>query len=93
MGYPLKDKRTIAVLNVFIEIVNKCKHKPNKLRVDQWRECHNSAIQKWLNDNDFSMYCTHNKHKSIVAARLKRIFKTKISKKVTPNIKKSWRNY
>ena len=35
MGYPLKDKRTIAVLNVFIEIVNKCKHKPNKLRVDQ----------------------------------------------------------
>ena len=35
---PLKDKKTKTVLHGFIEIVNKSKHKQNKLWVDQRRK-------------------------------------------------------
>ena len=35
---PLKDKNGKAVLNAFIEIVNKSNHKPNILWVDRGRE-------------------------------------------------------
>ena len=33
----LTDKKSKTVLHSFIEIVNKSKHKPNKLRVNQGR--------------------------------------------------------
>ena len=39
---PLKDKKA---KNVFIEIVNKSNHKPNKLRFDQGREFYHKLMK------------------------------------------------
>ena len=41
---PFIDKKLKAVLNGFIEIVNKSKYKPNKLWVDQGKEFYNRSI-------------------------------------------------
>ena len=57
---PSKDKTGKTVLNVFIEIVNESSPKPYKLWVDQGREFYNKLKQEWLNNNDISMYSTHN---------------------------------
>ena len=45
---PLKDKEGKAVLNAFIEILNKSNRKPNKLWVDQGREFYNKLMPEWL---------------------------------------------
>ena len=65
----LKDKKTKTVLHGFIEIVNKSKHKPNKLWVDQRREIFYNLMQRWLEDDDILMYSNHNEGKSVVAER------------------------
>ena len=49
---PLKDK---TVLNAFIEIVNKCNPKPNKLCVDQGREFYIKLNQEFSDNNDILM--------------------------------------
>ena len=43
---PLKDKNGKAVLNDFMEIVNRSNRKPNKLWVDQRREVYNASLYK-----------------------------------------------
>ena len=43
---PLKDKNGKAVLNDFMEIVNRSNPKPNKLSVDQRREVYNASLYK-----------------------------------------------
>ena len=43
---PLKDKNGKAVLNDFMEIVNRFNRKPNKLSVDQRREVYNASLYK-----------------------------------------------
>ena len=72
-----KGKKGITVLNAFIEIVNECSHKPNKLWVDQGREFYNKIMQEWLDDNDILMYSTHNEDKSVVAKRFIKTLKAK----------------
>ena len=42
-------------------------------------------MQKWSNDNNISMYSTHNEGKSVVAERFIRNLKDKIYKKMTAN--------
>ena len=54
----LTDKKSKTVLNGFIDIVNKSKHKPKKLWVDQGRGFYNNLIQKWLDNDDALMYLT-----------------------------------
>ena len=49
------NKKAKTFLNVFIGIVNKSKHKPNKLWVDQEKEFYNNFMQKWLDDNNSLM--------------------------------------
>ena len=49
---PLKDKTGKTVLNDFIKIINESDCKPNKLWVDQGRECYNKLMQEWLDNND-----------------------------------------
>ena len=71
----MKDKKDKTVHHSFIEIVDKFDHKPTKLWVGQGKEFYNSPMQKWLNDNDISMYST---------------LKTKIYKKMTTNNSKSY---
>ena len=59
----LKDKKAKTILNGCMEIVNKSKRQPNKLRVDREREFSNTLMQKWLDNDDISMYSTHNEGK------------------------------
>ena len=65
----LKDKKGKAVLNAFMEIVNKSYHKPNKSWVDQGRKFYNKLMQKWLVINNILMYSSHNEVKSAIAER------------------------
>ena len=55
---PLKDKKGKTVPNALIEIVKESNCKPNKLWVDQGRECHNKLLQEWLDNNDILMWST-----------------------------------
>ena len=64
---PLKDKKDKIVLNVFIKIVSESNRKTNKLWVDQGREFYNKLKQKWWDQNNISMYLTHNKDNSATA--------------------------
>ena len=64
-----------------IEIVSGSKHNPNKLWVDQGRESYESPMQKWLDNNDISMYSTYNEGKTVVDERFIKTLKGKIYKK------------
>ena len=48
------------MLNGFIEIANKSKHKPHILWFDQGNEFYNNHIPKWLDDHDILMYSTQH---------------------------------
>ena len=50
---PLKDKKSKAVFNSIIEIVNECNCKPNKLWIDQGRKFYNKIMQELLDNNMF----------------------------------------
>ena len=47
-------------------------------------------MQEWLKHNNILMYSTHNKGKSVIAARFTKILKSKIYKKMTANDSKSY---
>ena len=80
---PLKDKKGVSIVNVFQKILNNSKRKLNKIWVDQGSEFYNNVFKKWLNDNDISMYSTHNEGKSAVAERFTKTLKNKIYKHTT----------
>ena len=50
-------------------------------------------MQKWLENNDISMYWTHNEGKSVIAERFIKELKDKIYKKMTANDSKSYLAY
>ena len=56
----------MIVLHGFIKIVNESICKPNKLWVDQGRECYNCFMQKELDYNNILMHSTHSEYKSVV---------------------------
>ena len=85
----MTDKKAKTVLNSLMEIVNECNCKPNKLWFDQGREFYNKLMQEWLDNNDISMYSTHNEGKSVIAERFIKTLKSKIYKKMTANDNKS----
>ena len=85
---PLKDKKSITIINAFQKILDKSTKlhlgcKPNKIWVDKGTEFYNSSFKKWLKDNDTEMYPIHNEGKSVVAERFIRTLKTKIYKYMT----------
>ena len=88
-GSNLKDKNGKTVLNAFIEIVNECNRKPNKLWVDQGREFYNGLMEQWY----FLMYSTYNEDKSVIAERFIKTLKNKIYKEMTANDSKSYLSY
>ena len=58
---PLKDKKGVTVVNVFQNILNNVKRKPNKIWVDQGSEFYNkSLLEKEL---------THSERKSVITER------------------------
>ena len=66
---PLKDKKSISIVNAFQKILDKSGRKPNKIWVDKGSEFYNNSFKKWLKDNDIEMYSIHNEGKSVVAER------------------------
>ena len=77
---PLKDKKSISIVNAFQKILNDSARKPNKIWVDKGSEFYNNYFKKWLKDNVIEMYSIHNEGKFVVAERLSRTLKTKIYK-------------
>ena len=75
---PLKGKKAKTVLDGFVEAVKKSKRKPNKLCVDQGRECYYKHMQKWLDDNDVLLHSNYNERKKVVSERFIRALKDKI---------------
>ena len=90
---PLKDKKGKTVLNAFIEIVNECNRKPNKLWIDQGREFYNKFMQEWLDNNYILLYFTNNKGKPVISEMFIKTVKTKIYKKKAANESKSYLPY
>ena len=66
---PLKDKKSISIVNAFQKILKESDRKPNKIWVDKGSEFYNNSFKKWLKDNDIEMYSIHNEGKSVVAER------------------------
>ena len=83
MGFPLKDKKSVSIVNAFQKILKQFNRKPNKIWVDKSSEFYKNYFKKWLQDNDIVMYSTHNERKSVVAERFIRTLKNKIYKYMT----------
>ena len=66
---PLKDKKSISIVNTFQKILDDIARKPHKIWVVKGSEFYNSYFKKWLKDNDTEMYSIHNEKKSVVAER------------------------
>ena len=66
MGQTFEDKNGKTGFNEFIGIVNESKRRPKKLWTGQGRESNINVMQKWPDDNDISMYLTHNEGQSVV---------------------------
>ena len=85
---PLKDKKGVSIVDAFQKILDKSRHKPNKIWVDKGSEFYNNSIKRWLKGNDVETYSMHNEGKSVVAERFIRTLKTKIYKYITSISKK-----
>ena len=92
MGYDLKDKKGVSIVDAFQKILKKSDRKPNKIWVDKESEVYNNSFKKWLKDNDVEMYSTNNEGKSVIAERFIRTSKTKIYKYMTLVLKNVYIN-
>ena len=77
---PLKDKKSISIVNAFQSILNKSNRKPNKIWVDKGSEFYNRSMKSWLEKKDIEMYSTHNEADSVVTERFIMTIKNKIYK-------------
>ena len=75
---PLKDKRGVTIVNVFQNVLNCSKIKPNKLWPEKGSEFLKRSMKLWLQEDNKEMYSTHNEGKSIVAERFIRILKIRV---------------
>ena len=80
---PLKGKEGVIIVNVFQNILDYLKRKPDKTGGDKGGEFYNRAMKPWLEKSDIEMYSIHNEGKSFVAKRFIRSLKTKIYKFMT----------
>ena len=92
MGYDLKDKKGVSIVDAFQKILKKSDRKLNKIWVDKESEVYNNSFKKWLKDNDVEMYSTNNEGKSVIAERFIRTSKTKIYKYMTLVLKNVYIN-
>ena len=67
---PLKDKKSISIVNAFQKILKESNRKPNKIWVDKGSGFYYNAFKKWLQDNDIVMYSTNYEGKSVITERL-----------------------
>ena len=83
MGFPLKDKRRITIVNAFQKTISKGP-KSNKIWIDQGGKFYNNLfIKRSFKTNNIEMYSTYGEGKSVVAERFIRTLKNKIFKHMT----------
>ena len=75
---PLKDKKSVIIVDAFQKILDDSMREPNKIWVDKGKELYNSSFKKWLKDIGIEMYSTYNERKSVVTERFVRTLKNKI---------------
>ena len=75
---PLKDKKSVIIVDAFQKILDDSMRKPNKIWVDKGKELYNSSFKKWLKDIGIEMYSIYNERKSVVTERFVRTLKNKI---------------
>ena len=80
---PLKDKKSISIVNAFQIILKEFNRKPNKIWIDKGSEFYDNYFKKWLKDNDIKMYSRNNEGKSVIAERFITTLKNKIYKYIT----------
>ena len=80
MGYSLKDKEGITITNVFQNILDESKCKPNKIWVDKGGEFYNRSMKRWLEKDVIEMYSAHREGRSVIADRFIRTLRSKIYK-------------
>ena len=80
---PLKDEKSVSIVDTFQKILNKSRREPNKIWVDKGSKFYNNSFKKCLKGNDIEIYSIHNERKSVVAERFIRTLKTKIYKYMT----------
>ena len=85
---PLKDKKSVSIVNTFQTILDDSKRKPNKIWVDKGSQFYNRSVKSWQQDSDTAMYSTYKKGKSVVAERFIKTIKNKIYKYMTSISKK-----
>ena len=84
---PIKDKKSVSIVNFFSKKLKEFNRKPNKKWFDKGSEFYNNSFKKWLKDNDIEMYSIHNKGKPVVAEIFIRALKNKIFKHMTTILK------
>ena len=84
---PLKDKKSVSIVDAFQKTLDDSNRKPNKIWVDKGSKFYNNSFKRWLKDNDIEMYSIHNEGKSVVAERFIRTLKNKIFKHMTAILK------
>ena len=77
----------MSIVNAFQKKLKQSARKPNKIWADKGSEFYNSSFKKWLQDNDISMYSTHNIDNSVVAERFIRTINNRIYKDMTSILK------
>ena len=80
MGYSLKDKEGITITNVFQNILDESKCKPNKIWVDKVSEFYNRSMKWWLEKDVIKMYSADREGRSVIADRFIRTLRSKIYK-------------
>ena len=76
-------RKGITFTSAFQKLLDKPKHKLNKILVDKGRKFCNRSIKSILQNKNIKMYSTHNEGKSVVAERFLRTLKDKIYKFMT----------
>ena len=64
---PLNDKKGVSIVDVFQNILDGSKRKPNKIWIDRGSEFYNNSFKQLLKDNDIEMYSINNEGKSVIA--------------------------
>ena len=77
---PLKDKKSVSIVNAFQKFFKDSNRKLNKIWVNKGSEFYNNSFKKWLKDSDIKIYLTNDEGKFIVAERFIRKLKNKICK-------------
>ena len=71
----LRDKKGIAITNLFKKMLNEWNRKPNKIWVDKGSEFYNKSMKSFFQNNNIETYSTHNEWKPVVAERFIRTLK------------------